>query len=61
MMAFLDFAEKEKGLPELNDDPCPVCNGPVAVQYGLAGGGIGCYSFCPECGIVTSKTVDADA
>jgi len=26
--------------------------------YGLAGGGIGAYSYCPECGTVLSKSQD---
>ena len=28
--------------------------------YGMAGGGMGLYMYCPKCGAITSKTQDID-
>lgn len=32
------------------------CGTPKEMGYGLAGGGIGPYMYCPKCGIVTDKS-----
>ena|ERR1700689_664359 len=39
-------------------DMCPDCKTELEVGFGLAGGGYGPYSFCPDCGTVVSKTQD---
>jgi hypothetical protein len=31
---------------------------PPESSYGLAGGGMGSYTFCPECGAVLDKVLD---
>jgi len=39
-----------------NPEKCPVCRG-VHIQggYGLAGGGMGVYKYCEDCGTVFDK------
>ncbi len=38
---------------------CPVCGGEVTFGYGLAGGGLGGYTFCLDCGrIITKERTD---
>jgi rubredoxin len=60
-----DEAEKlEKAIAEAKlfppeyeqDSACPQCGGPTDDGFGLAGGGYGVYTYCPSCGIITSKT-----
>jgi hypothetical protein len=39
---------------------CPKClSTNLEMSYGLAGGGLGPYSFCPTCGIVVNKSQEA--
>lgn len=33
---------------------------PEETGFGLAGGGYGTYSYCPECGAILSKTLERD-
>lgn len=40
-----------------NVRPC-VCGVPYEMGYGLAGGGIGPYSYCPSCGTIGHKSQD---
>lgn len=43
-------------------DHAPGCSKPPPESsYGLAGGGIGAYTFCPECGTVLDKIQDHEA
>lgn len=45
-----------EGIPEAQPDKCPACGGTDFDQgYGMAGGGMGVYSYCIACGKVTSK------
>jgi hypothetical protein len=38
---------------------CPKClSTNLEMGYGLAGGGVGPYSYCPTCGIVVTKSQD---
>lgn len=40
-------------------DRCPKClTTNLEMGFGLAGGGYGPYSFCPQCGIVVNKSQD---
>jgi rRNA maturation protein Nop10 len=39
---------------------CPKCGTPVKMGYGLAGGGIGAYEYCPKCGIILEKWPDPE-
>lgn len=56
------------GLPEYDETvECenPVCvhegkNKPLTGLYGLAGGGIGPYTVCENCGIILTKSQDAE-
>lgn len=48
-------------LPEY--DPialCPHCAGPTESGFGLAGGGYGVYTYCPECERITSKSAESE-
>jgi len=39
---------------------CPKCGTELEMGYGLAGGGIGAYEYCPECGEITDKWLDPE-
>jgi hypothetical protein len=54
----LDFSEQDPELPEVHPDECPDCKVPAEVAYGMAGGGIGAYSYCPQCYKILAKTQD---
>ena len=36
-------------------DECPKCKVPYEVGFGLAGGGYGAYTYCPQCGGMMSQ------
>lgn len=40
-------------------EACTSCNGPLTTGYGMLGGGIGGYGFCPACDRVIWKCQDA--
>ena len=45
-----------------NPEKCPCCRGiRISANYGLAGGGIGVYKYCEDCGTVFDKCQDWDA
>jgi hypothetical protein len=46
----------EQHVPETGPDACPKCKVPVEVGFGLAGGGYGAYTYCPQCYAILSKT-----
>lgn len=52
----IDSSEQDHNLPDL--DECPGCKVPAETGYGLAGGGIGAYSYCPQCCKILAKTQD---
>ena len=55
----IDSSEKAIHLPEYNQDlPCPTCGKPAETGFGLAGGGYGIYSYCPEHGTLTKSTTE---
>lgn len=56
----LDSSEQDPELSEVHPDQCPDCKVPAELGYGLAGGGIGAYSFCPQCGKLLAKTQDEE-
>jgi len=39
-------------------DACPICHGELEDGYGLAGGGIGVYGYCPSCERIIWKCED---
>jgi hypothetical protein len=56
---FVDSTEKAKHLPEYRQDlPCPTCGEMPETGYGLAGGGMGIYSYCLKCGVLVSKSTE---
>lgn len=60
MTIFVDLADKEDRIPEFNQDiKCPEHPDlDPETGYGMAGGGMGIYSFCGECDTILSKTID---
>lgn len=52
----LDMAGQNPAIPEAGPDDCPKCKVPYEVGFGLAGGGYGAYTYCPQCGGMLSKT-----
>jgi len=58
MSVLIDSSEKRKGLPDFDQKiRCP--QHPKALpesMYGLAGGGFGPYTVCPDCARILSKT-----
>ena len=57
----IDSSEKAKHLPEYRQDlPCPTCGTIPETGFGLAGGGMGIYSFCTKCQVVVSKSIVED-
>lgn len=58
-IAHVDSAQKQDDLPEFSQgERCPNCDIETETGYGMAGGGMGVYSYCPVCGIITSKSED---
>lgn len=47
-------------LPEVHPDECPDCKVPAEMGYGLAAGGIGAYSYCPQCGKLLATAQDPE-
>lgn len=47
---------KDPLIPDAMPDECPKCHVPPEIGFGLAGGGMGVYSYCPNCGDMLSKT-----
>lgn len=61
LLVHVDPSEKDKTLPEYRQDlPCPNCGGATETGFGLAGGGMGIYSYCTKCGGVVSKSITED-
>lgn len=52
------MAEEQK--PSRDDGKCQYCGGETDMGYGLAGGGIGAYTFCTACGKITEKWQDSE-
>ena len=51
---------KDKETPS-NPEKCPVCRGiNIDSGYGMAGGGIGVYKYCEDCGTVFDKVQTGD-
>jgi predicted RNA-binding Zn-ribbon protein involved in translation (DUF1610 family) len=57
--AHLEMAEQRKEVLTEQVEFCTSCGGSLEVVYGLAGGGIGVYGFCPACEQVIWKCQDA--
>lgn len=58
----LTIAEYVERCKALLDDPeqckCPKCSGQILALYGLAGGGMGPYILCMDCGEIVLKGIE---
>lgn len=45
----IDGAQQDPGLPDTCPAVCPTCGTDAEMGFGLAGGGYGAYSYCPNC------------
>lgn len=53
----VDSSHKRQDLPEYQQNmPCPHCGKPTETGFGMAGGGMGIYSYCEPCGKIVSKS-----
>lgn len=52
----IDSSKQDSSIPEVGPDQCPKCKVLYEVGFGMAGGGYGAYTFCPQCGDMLSKT-----
>ena len=51
-----DSAGQDPLLGTTGPDHCPDCEVAYEVGFGMAGGGMGVYTYCPQCGKLLSKT-----
>ena len=52
----IDSSKQHDDVPEFGPDFCPECKVATEQGFGLAGGGYGVYTYCPQCGKILSKT-----
>jgi uncharacterized protein with PIN domain len=45
----IDSVEQRPDILDHEVEECPECKGPLTTQFGMAGGGMGVYGFCPQC------------
>lgn len=45
----IDSNEQRKDLPDYCPDVCPDCGTEAEQGFGMAGGGMGVYTYCPKC------------
>ena len=57
---YVEAANQRPDIPAEFFDACPKCGGELEVGYGLAGGGMGSYQYCPTCQRVVGKIQDAE-
>lgn len=53
-----DSSEVDEGILDHQVQDCPRCNTELEMGYGLGGGGIGVYGFCPKCERIIWKCED---
>lgn len=51
----IDKTEQDEDLPDYCPDECPDCKVPAESGFGMAGGGMGVYTYCPQCGKMLRK------
>jgi hypothetical protein len=57
----IDLSEIEpQEVPPRSDGKCQYCGGDTDQSYGMAGGGMGVYTYCTVCGRVTDKWQDPE-
>lgn len=49
------YAEQRADIPNYCPDKCPTCGTDAESNFGLAGGGMGVYTYCPKCEKVLGK------
>ena len=49
IIIYIDSTEQHPDIPDVCPDVCPDCGTEAEKGFGLAGGGMGVYSFCPKC------------
>jgi hypothetical protein len=54
------MVDEPQVLPPRSDGKCQYCGGETDVGYGLAGGGIGVYTYCTSCNRILDKTQDKE-
>jgi hypothetical protein len=57
---YIDTTEVHDGILDHQVEECPTCKGELITQFGLAGGGMGVYGFCPQCERVIWKCITDD-
>lgn len=55
VIVHLDSATQHEDVPEVGPEACPDCHVPAEDGFGLAGGGYGVYTYCPQCYRILSK------
>lgn len=45
----IDLVEQREDILTEQVDDCPKCNTALEFGFGLAGGGMGTYGYCPKC------------
>jgi len=53
----IDPIDVREGILDYQVENCPTCNTLVEDGFGLAGGGIGVYGYCPKCERIVWKCV----
>jgi hypothetical protein len=61
IIAHADTTEQDSDLPDYCPDRCPTCGTEAEMGYGMAGGGLGAYSYCPKCEVILGKVQDPEA
>lgn len=56
LLVHIDSATQHPDIPEAGPTHCPDCKVEAESGFGMAGGGMGVYTYCPSCGKMLSKT-----
>lgn len=56
----IDTTEVHDGILDRQVEFCPTCEGDLITQFGMAGGGMGGYGYCPQCERVIWKCITED-
>ena len=54
----IDYATQDPSIPQHGPDVCPTCGVDLEIGFGLAGGGYGAYTYCPEHGVLSKTQTD---
>lgn len=58
----VDSSNQAEGIRPMGatDNICPKCGADLEIGYGMAGGGMGAYEYCPVSGTIVTKDQDPD-